>query len=72
LLSILQDMGILKKTPKHAKAREGDQKTFVADISLVNKVVGWHPTVSPAVGIEKLVQWAKNNVPELRKLCDKK
>lgn len=72
LLSMLQNMGLLKQTPKYANAREGDQKTFVADISLVQKVAGWQPTVSPSVGIDKLSQWARDNIHELRKLCDKK
>ncbi len=72
LLSMLESMNILKQTPQYAEAREGDQKTFVADISLVRQVTGWYPIVAPNVGVDKLAQWVRDHIGDLRKLCNRK
>lgn len=37
--------------------RESDQKTFVADITKVQRIVGWAPRVSKEAGLEKMLEW---------------
>jgi len=52
-----------KKIPvQYDKWRCGDQRVFVADISLAEKILGWKPAVSPAEGVERLFSWVKENI----------
>lgn len=37
--------------------RPGDQKVYISDIRLVEKVLGWRPIVGVEEGIEKLYKW---------------
>lgn len=41
--------------------RLGDLKYFVADSSRFRRLTGWVPTVPPAEGIRRLIDWAKAN-----------
>jgi CDP-paratose 2-epimerase len=42
--------------------RSGDQKVFVADISLAGKKLGWKPKVDPSTGVTKLYKWVQENI----------
>ena len=41
--------------------RPGDQKVYISDIRLVEKVLGWKPAVEVEAGIEKLFKWVTDN-----------
>lgn len=41
--------------------RPGDQHVFIADIDKAAEILGWRPTVSPAVGISDLYDWVRAN-----------
>ena len=40
--------------------RESDQRVFVADLSKVNKIIGWKPSMDKAAGIKKMLEWTKS------------
>jgi len=37
--------------------RESDQRVFVADITKIQKMIGWKPVVAKAEGIRKMIEW---------------
>ena len=39
--------------------RQSDQKVFVADITKINRRIGWKPQVSALEGVTKMVEWVK-------------
>jgi len=41
--------------------RQGDQKVFISDIRKVDKLLGWKPTTSPVVGVQKLLNWIEED-----------
>jgi len=41
--------------------RPGDQRVFIADIRRAAKDFGWAPTIAPAAGVGKLVDWLAEN-----------
>ncbi len=43
--------------------RCGDQRWYVSDHRRFTRATGWAPTVTPAVGLKKLVEWQKANMP---------
>lgn len=47
--------------PSFAGWRPGDQRAFVTDVRLAQKLVGWSPTTTPAQGVERLVRWVRDN-----------
>lgn len=42
--------------------RPGDQRIYVSDVSAIEKDCGWRPTISPKAGIERLVNWVRENM----------
>ena len=50
-----------KLDPPYADWRPGDQRVFVADIRKAKRVLGWEPKVSTVQGVEKLIDWVKEN-----------
>jgi CDP-paratose 2-epimerase len=67
-LSLLELVAILEKISgrriplKFGGWRSGDQKVFVADISLAEKTLIWKPLISPAEGVKKLYGRVKDNL----------
>jgi len=43
--------------------RPGDQRVFVADIRRARDEFGWAPSISPEMGVAKLVSWLADNRP---------
>lgn len=41
--------------------RPGDQKVYISDIRMVEKVLGWKPTIDVEDGIERLFKWVTGN-----------
>jgi CDP-paratose 2-epimerase len=47
--------------PSFADWRPGDQRVFVADVRKVERVLGWRPVVSVGEGVERLIDWVREN-----------
>ncbi len=41
--------------------RPGDQKVFISDNTMFNKITGWKPSIGKEQGIRKLVRWLEEN-----------
>ena len=41
--------------------RPGDQKVFYADIRKAERELGWKPKIGVEQGVERLVEWVKEN-----------
>lgn len=39
--------------------RASDQKIFVADISKINRAIGWRPEITALQGLDKMLEWAE-------------
>jgi len=48
--------------PTYAAERPGDVKHSLADISLAQKVIGYKPVVDFGSGLEKAIQWYRDNL----------
>ncbi len=59
LFNILEEILDVKLEYVKLPPRVSDQKIFVADINRISKAIGWKPEVSARVGIEKMIDWAK-------------
>jgi CDP-paratose 2-epimerase len=61
LLAQLEDR-LGKKIPREfADWRPGDQQIYVSDISYAGQCLEWKPKVSAAQGVDKLIDWVKEN-----------
>lgn len=60
LISHLQDR--LKRTIQisYHPWRPADQKVYVSDVSRLSKVLDWHPSVDPASGVDRLIDWGRD------------
>jgi len=71
-LSLLELIAILKSLTKREvpirfkKWRASDQKIYVSSLNKVKRDLKWSPTVSPRLGVQKLLQWMQTN-PHLLK-----
>jgi len=64
LLEFLDELKIQTgKTPKvnFSDWRPSDQKVYISDIRKVKEKLNWTPKISPKMGVEKLIQWVKDN-----------
>lgn len=59
LFSFLEDNLDIKLKYNKLEARKSDQKIFVADISKINKFIGWVPKVTTEAGILDMIKWIK-------------
>jgi len=48
--------------------RPGDQRVFVANVSLAGRLLGWQPAVTPAEGVRRLLEWVSQERPLLERL----
>ena len=39
----------------------GDQKIYISNNSKLKKDFGWEPSISPEIGIKKLMSWVYDN-----------
>jgi CDP-paratose 2-epimerase len=65
LVAFLKKEGILRRPPKFADWRPGDQKTFVCNVDKMRNTVGWEPKVAHDEGIKRLIDWTVQNEPVL-------
>jgi len=59
LFDILNDLLGIKMEYNELPPRQSDQKVFVADITKINNILGWKPTVTAVDGITAMVDWIK-------------
>jgi len=57
LFKMLEEMLDIKMNYRRLSWRESDQKLFVADVSKVQKLIGWQPKVNKHEGIKKMLEW---------------
>lgn len=57
LFSLLNDMLGIEMNYIELPPRQSDQKVFVADITRINKKIGWSPKIKAIEGIENMVKW---------------
>ena len=57
LINILDEYNDKKLNVSFADWRLGDQKVYISDIQKINSMLGWQPTISPQVGVNKLIEW---------------
>ncbi|MFC1566309.1 SDR family NAD(P)-dependent oxidoreductase [bacterium] len=50
----------IKLSYEKLPVRESDQKVFVADLTKVENLIGWHPKISREEGIKKMLQWTES------------
>jgi CDP-paratose 2-epimerase len=68
-LSLLELLDEIKKNglsiPKvgFSDWRLFDQKVYISDITKAKKELAWKPTITPAAGIAKLIEWVSQNEP---------
>jgi len=57
LFSFLENELTINMTYTQLPPRESDQRVFVAEITKIQKMIGWKPVVTKAVGIKKMIEW---------------
>lgn len=57
LFSFLENELTINMTYTQLPPRESDQRVFVADITKIQKMIGWKPVVTKAEGIRKMIEW---------------
>ena len=59
---MLEDMTGKKLDVSYADWRPSDQKAYVSDIRPIKNYLGWEPTVSPADGMARSMEWVRANL----------
>jgi CDP-paratose 2-epimerase len=49
----------------HGHWRPGDQKLFISDNTKAFNELGWRPTISVSEGVDRLLNWVKQNIPAI-------
>lgn len=57
LFHFLEQELSVKLAYQQLPARESDQRVFVADISKVQKMIGWTPKIDKVQGIRNMIEW---------------
>lgn len=60
LFDILNDKLNIKLRYTQLPWRLSDQKVFIADISKINKDLGWKPNITAYEGISNMIEWVKD------------
>jgi CDP-paratose 2-epimerase len=61
LVAILDKAFGKRFNPPFADWRPGDQRVFVANVSKAKRMLGWKPRVKTTEGVEKLLNWVREN-----------
>lgn len=48
--------------------RLGDQKVYISNVQKAQQLLNWTPSVSPAEGVQKLLDWANNNREQIARV----
>jgi len=60
LFSFLENELAINMKYTQLPPRESDQRVFVADITKIQKMIGWKPVVAKKEGIVKMIEWISN------------
>ena len=60
-IGMIEEYTGIKMKYSFGEWRPSDQKVYISDITKVSKELGWKPRISPAKGVELLVEWVKEN-----------
>lgn len=60
LFDLLNDLLGIKMEYTQLPPRQSDQKVFVADITKIQKKIGWMPKVTAIEGITRMAEWVKS------------
>lgn len=61
LFSFLEKELMVQLAYTQVPLRESDQKFFVADLSKIEKFIGWKPTIDKYEGVRKMLSWVRYN-----------
>lgn len=61
-IDIIEEINKEKPDVKFEPDRHGDLRYFICDISKAQKNLNWQPEILPREGIEKLIDWIKENI----------
>jgi len=62
IIDMINDLLGKSVRPTYVAARPGDVKHSLADITLARKLIGFKPTVQFREGLEKAIEWYRNNL----------
>ena len=62
LFSLLEKKLSIEMIYRVNPPRESDQKVFIADVSKVNEIMGWHPKVNTELGVSSMLEWVGRGV----------
>jgi len=62
IVKLLNELSGEKKVPKIGLGRKGDVKHSLADITLAEEIIGFKPRVSFQEGLDKAIDWYRNNL----------
>jgi UDP-N-acetylglucosamine/UDP-N-acetylgalactosamine 4-epimerase len=57
----LRELSGSQLEPEYRKPRAGDVRDSLADISKIEKLLGYKPTVNVEQGLKLTMEWNKNN-----------
>lgn len=60
-IKLITEITNIKPNVKFSNSRLGDLQYFISDISRAQEQLGWSPKIYPKEGIEKLVEWVRDN-----------
>ena len=61
-IDIIEEINKEKPDVKFEPDRHGDLRYFICDISKAQKNLNWQPEILPREGIERLIDWIKENI----------
>lgn len=61
LLDLLDKLTGKRPSLSFKNWRPGDQRIYISDIRKAQEKLGWTPTISPELGVKKLVNWVSEN-----------
>jgi len=61
-IDILEEINGKRPEVRFASGRHGDLRYFICDITKARKGLNWAPKIMPREGIERLIQWIKENM----------
>jgi CDP-paratose 2-epimerase len=62
LFSLLESQLSIQLVHTKLPVRESDQRIFVADITKVEKILGWRPAIAVDEGVKRMIEWSNANL----------
>lgn len=71
VLEIFREFGHKPSEILYENWRPGDQRIYISDISLAERILGWNPKIGIRKGSEKLFNWIEDNIGIIKKYARK-